>query len=105
MAIERESRQPLICANMPERRPDQWSRMSKRLIRPPSIRKMWLTTLSDSNWPARPRTVCRTAAEQLGIGEITLLVIRPDGHIGLRSDRNHVEDLTAYQQLLVSGQT
>ena len=45
------------------------------------------------------------AAEQLGIGEITLLVIRPDGHIGLRSDRNHVEDLTAYQQLLVSGQT
>jgi hypothetical protein len=40
----------------------------------------------------------------LGIGEITLLVIRPDGHIGLRSDRNHVEDLTAYHRLLVSGQ-
>ena len=49
--------------------------------------------------------VTPTAAEQLGIGEITLLVIRPDGHIGLRSDRNHVDDLTAYQQLLVSGQT
>ena len=47
--------------------------------------------------------VTATAAEQLGIGEITLLVIRPDGHIGLRSDRNHVEDLTAYQQVLVSG--
>jgi 2-polyprenyl-6-methoxyphenol hydroxylase-like FAD-dependent oxidoreductase len=49
--------------------------------------------------------VTPTAAEQLGIGEITLLVIRPDGHIGLRSDRNHVDDLTSYQQLLVSGQT
>jgi 2-polyprenyl-6-methoxyphenol hydroxylase-like FAD-dependent oxidoreductase len=49
--------------------------------------------------------VAPTTFEQLGIGEITLLVIRPDGHIGLRSDRNHVEDLTAYQKLLVSGQT
>jgi hypothetical protein len=49
--------------------------------------------------------VTASAAEQLGIGESTLLVIRPDGYIGLRSDRNHVEDLTAYQQLLVSGPT
>jgi 2-polyprenyl-6-methoxyphenol hydroxylase-like FAD-dependent oxidoreductase len=47
--------------------------------------------------------VAPTAAEQLGIGEITLFVIRPDGYIGLRADRNHVEDLAAYQQLLVSG--
>jgi hypothetical protein len=46
-----------------------------------------------------------TTAEQLGIGEITLLVVRPDGHIGLRSDHNQVEDLTAYQLLLVAGQT
>jgi hypothetical protein len=49
--------------------------------------------------------VTPTAAKQMGISEITLLIIRPDGHIGLRSDRNHVADLTAYQQLLVSGQT
>ncbi len=46
-----------------------------------------------------------TTAEQLGMVEITLLVIRPDGHIGLRSDCNHLEDLTAYQRLLVSGET
>jgi 2-polyprenyl-6-methoxyphenol hydroxylase-like FAD-dependent oxidoreductase len=46
-----------------------------------------------------------SVAEQLGISEITLLVIRPDGHVGLRSDRNHVGDLTAYQRLLVSGRT
>ena len=49
--------------------------------------------------------IAPTAAEELGIGELTLLVIRPDGHIGLRSDRNHVEDLAAYQRLLVTGRT
>jgi len=37
--------------------------------------------------------IAPTAAEELGIGELALLVIRPDGHIGLRSDRNHLEDL------------
>jgi hypothetical protein len=49
--------------------------------------------------------IAPTAAEELGISELTLLVIRPDGHIGLRSDRNHVEDLAAYQRLLVTGRT
>ena len=43
------------------------------------------------------------AAGQLGIGEITLLVIRPDGHVGLRADRDHVEALAAYDTLLRSG--
>jgi len=42
------------------------------------------------------------AGEQLGIGEFTLLVIRPDGHVGLRSDGDPVDDLAAYQRLLVS---
>jgi len=46
-----------------------------------------------------------TAAGQLGISEIALFVIRPDGHVGLRSDRNLIDDLTAYQRLLVSGCT
>jgi hypothetical protein len=45
------------------------------------------------------------AADQLGIGGITLLVIRPDGHVGLRADRNHIEALMAYHALLVSGRT
>jgi hypothetical protein len=39
----------------------------------------------------------------LGIDGITLLVIRPDGHVGLRADRNHIEALMAYHALLVSG--
>ena len=42
-------------------------------------------------------------AEQLGIAEIGLLVVRPDGHIGLRSDSNHVADLTEYRRLLMTG--
>jgi hypothetical protein len=46
-----------------------------------------------------------TAAGQLGIQEITLFVIRPDGHVGLRSDHSLIDDLTAYQRLLVSGRT
>jgi hypothetical protein len=28
------------------------------------------------------------------------LVIRPDGHVGLRADRNHHDALAAYQALL-----
>jgi hypothetical protein len=45
------------------------------------------------------------AADQLGIGEITLLVIRPDGHIGLRADRDHLDALAAYHAQLVSGRS
>lgn len=45
------------------------------------------------------------AADHLGIGETTLLVIRPDGHVGLRADYNHIEALAAYHALLVSGRT
>jgi hypothetical protein len=45
------------------------------------------------------------AADQLGVGGITLFVIRPDGHAGLRADCNHIEALLAYHALLVSGRT
>jgi len=44
-----------------------------------------------------------TAAGQLGIREITLFVIRPDLYVALRSDNNVIDDLAAYQRLLVSG--
>lgn len=60
---------------------------------------------ADSDDQSPYARIAPTAAEELGIGELTLLVIRPDGHIGLRSDRNHVEDLAAYQRLLVTGRT
>lgn len=39
-------------------------------------------------------------AARLGIEELTLLVVRPDGHIGLRADRDHGAALAAYERLL-----
>jgi 2-polyprenyl-6-methoxyphenol hydroxylase-like FAD-dependent oxidoreductase len=61
-----------------------------------------LTTRSDGQNPYARLTPA--AADKLGIGEITLLVIRPDGHVGLRADRDHIEALAAYQALLVSAE-
>ncbi len=43
------------------------------------------------------------AAEQLGIGEASLLVVRPDGHVGLRADRDHLEALAAYHSRIANG--
>jgi hypothetical protein len=40
------------------------------------------------------------AASELGIVAVTLLVVRPDGHVGLRTDRDHLEALTSYHSLL-----
>src|SRR6185369_6862859 len=45
------------------------------------------------------------AADQLGIGGVSLLVVRPDGHIGLRADRDHLDVLAAYHSLLASGRS
>jgi 2-polyprenyl-6-methoxyphenol hydroxylase-like FAD-dependent oxidoreductase len=60
-----------------------------------------LTARSDDrNLCAR---IAPAASDKLGIGEVTLLVVRPDGHVGLRADRDHLEALAAYQALLVSG--
>lgn len=65
-----------------------------------------LTTGSDDK-PQNSEQLCArlapAAADLLGIGEITLLVIRPDGHVGLRADRDHLGALAAYHELLVSG--
>jgi 2-polyprenyl-6-methoxyphenol hydroxylase-like FAD-dependent oxidoreductase len=43
------------------------------------------------------------AAAQLGAGALTLLVVRPDGHVGLRADRDHLAALAAYESLIASG--
>jgi 2-polyprenyl-6-methoxyphenol hydroxylase-like FAD-dependent oxidoreductase len=43
-----------------------------------------------------------SAAGRLGVSAVTLLVIRPDGHIGLRADDRHFEALAAYNKLLGS---
>jgi 2-polyprenyl-6-methoxyphenol hydroxylase-like FAD-dependent oxidoreductase len=62
-----------------------------------------LTTRSGDRYPCA--RLAPAAADRLGLGEITLLVIRPDGHVGLRADHDHIEALAAYQTLLTSGRT
>ncbi len=41
------------------------------------------------------------AADLLGVEQITLLALRPDGYIGLRADRDHLNALERYRTLLV----
>jgi 2-polyprenyl-6-methoxyphenol hydroxylase-like FAD-dependent oxidoreductase len=41
------------------------------------------------------------AADLLGVEEITLLALRPDGYVGLRADRDHLNALERYRTLLV----
>ena len=42
-------------------------------------------------------------ADLLGVQGITLLVVRPDGYVGLRSDGNHLSALEHYRKLVHSG--
>jgi hypothetical protein len=62
-----------------------------------------LTTRFDDRHPCA--RLAPASADQLGISEVTLLVIRPDGHVGLRADRDHLEALASYHSLLASGRT
>lgn len=39
-------------------------------------------------------------AERLGVGEATLLAVRPDGHVGLRAEASHIAELRRYVELL-----
>ena len=50
-------------------------------------------------------TIDPSTAELLGIDGITLLVVRPDGYVGLRADRDHLEALSDYGQRLGSGRS
>jgi len=85
--------------------PDDLARLG-RLIRAgldPSIvdTSVVLTARSDDT-----EAVARLSpadADRLGVADMTLLVIRPDGHVGLRADRDHVEALAAYQSLVRAG--
>lgn len=44
-----------------------------------------------------------SAAHLLGVEGITLLAMRPDGYIGMRSDRDHLAALARYRALIHSG--
>ncbi|MFD4837445.1 FAD-dependent monooxygenase [Achromobacter sp. NPDC058515] len=43
------------------------------------------------------------AADLLGVGDVVLLVVRADGHVGLRAEQRHAETLSAYIELLRSN--
>jgi hypothetical protein len=43
------------------------------------------------------------AADLLGVQGITLLVVRPDGYIGMRCDRDHLRALDRYRTLVQAG--
>ncbi len=53
-----------------------------------------------SDAPHAIGTLAQDAAARLGVEEISLLVVRPDGHVGLRADRDPLERLASYQSLL-----
>ena len=60
------------------------------------------TLVAGSDEPHPHFRLSATAANQLGVDNLTLLIIRPDGHVGLRADRNHADALAAYATLLKS---
>ena len=75
-------------------------------IRARSDRRFIEATVVITTRPGDPHASASLAPEgaaQLGVAAATLLVVRPDGHVGLRADRNHVAALAAYQSLLASG--
>src|SRR5690348_4800458 len=44
-----------------------------------------------------------TAADLLGVEGITVLAVRPDGYVGLRSDRDHLSAVERYRTLVQAG--
>jgi hypothetical protein len=60
-----------------------------------------LTSRSDNQ--GEHKRIMPAAARQLGVGGFTLLVIRPDGYVGLRADHDHLKALASYQAMLLSG--
>ena len=83
---------------------DQLSRLQREAsCRSDEFIEAMVALMASSN---ASHALCRLAAgvaERLGVSDITLLVVRPDGHIGLRADEGQVDALAAYQRLLAAG--
>jgi hypothetical protein len=58
---------------------------------------------SDTDLPAQIGKFEPGATDLLGVGGITLLAVRPDGYIGLRADRDHLNALGRYGALIRAG--
>jgi hypothetical protein len=72
-------------------------------IRAQAMTQLATEVLVVSSAPATTLMHCKTADRELGVTDRTLFLIRPDGHVGLRADRDHAAALTAYQQRLALG--
>jgi len=57
----------------------------------------------DSVVAPAPDTLDPPSLAALGVDGLTLLAVRPDGHVGLRADRDHVDALRRYDDLLRTG--
>jgi hypothetical protein len=53
--------------------------------------------------PAQNRYLEPAAADLLGLEGHTLVAVRPDGYIGLRSDRDHLRAVERYRNLVHTG--
>lgn len=82
---------------------DHFAELAETLTRHPGkllIEEVMSLTMPDD--PVRSLVGSPHAApHEPGDDEITLLVIRPDGHIGLRAEREHSKRLTEYIDLLI----
>jgi FAD binding domain len=58
---------------------------------------------SRANAPEQMGQLDPSDASQLGIARTTLLAVRPDGYVGLRSDRNHLDALERYASVIQTG--
>jgi hypothetical protein len=61
------------------------------------------TFATQSNLSANIGRLGRVEADLLGAKAITLLAVRPDGYVGLRSDGNHLRALKRYQTRILEG--
>ncbi len=57
---------------------------------------------TNPGFPAQTGYLEPANADRLGLQGITLLALRPDGYIGLRSDRDHLPALERYRALIQS---
>jgi hypothetical protein len=61
------------------------------------------TLAAQSGLPAPIGQLGHVEANLLGVTAITLFAIRPDGHVGLRSDSDHLRALKRYRGLILEG--
>jgi 2-polyprenyl-6-methoxyphenol hydroxylase-like FAD-dependent oxidoreductase len=69
----------------------------------PSLFEAAFTLATESDLPASIGQLGHIEAALLDIKAITLLAVRPDGYIGLRADKNHLQELERYQSLILEG--